>query len=96
MVIINEDSISEEKDELQNNEIEKGKDINDINEQLFLNNYQLSCSFDSFLSIFINTIYPAIIKNQNKENEINLKKIKKYKYYVKFIETLNQKRSKSR
>ena len=89
--IINKDSISEEKDELQNNEIEKEKDINDINEQLFLSNYQLSCSFDSFLSIFINTIYPAIIKNQNEENEINLKKNKKYKYYIKFIETLNQK-----
>ena len=64
--------MSEENDELQNNEIEKRNDINDVNKQLFLNNYQLSCSFDRFLSISINTIYPTIIKSQN--NEINLKK----------------------
>ena len=90
-----EDSKSDEKEEERNipneNEPEKEIDINDIKDNLFLSNFQLSCSFDSFLSIFINTIYPAILNNQFYVNEITLKNNKKYNYYIMFIEALSKK-----
>ena len=36
-------------------------DINNLNNRYFLTNYKLLCSFDSFLSIFINAIFPSIL-----------------------------------
>ena len=54
-----------------------------MHNRYFLTNYQLSCSFDSFLSIFINAIYPSILNKDLSRNKEMMNKIQKYKLYIK-------------
>ena len=65
-------------------------DTNNMDNRYFLTNYQLSCSFDSFLSIFINGIYPSILNKDLSRNKKMMNKIQKYKLYIKFIEELDK------
>ena len=58
---------------------------------MFLSNFKFSCSFDIFLSIFINTIYPKILNKKFYINEKIINNNKKYKNYIMFIEELSKK-----
>ena len=91
---INEiDELDETKKENFSSDNEKSDeqvDTNNMHNSYFLTNYQLSCSFDSFLSIFINAIYPSILNKDLSRNKKMMNKIQKYKLYIKFIEELDK------
>ena len=91
---INEnDELDETKKENFSSDNEKSDeqvDTNNMHNRYFLTNYQLSCSFDSFLSIFINAIYPSISNKDLSRNKKMMNKIQKYKLYIKFIEELDK------
>ena len=93
-ISINEvdESNETERENLSSNDEESDDqvDINSLHNRYFLTNYQLSCSFDSFLSIFINAIYPSILNKDFSRNKKMINKIKKYKLYIKFIEELDK------
>ena len=84
---INEiDELDETKKENFSSDNEKSDeqvDANNMHNRYFLTNYQLSCSFDSFLSIFINAIYPSILNKDLSRNKEMMNKIQKYKLYIK-------------
>ena len=66
----NIDNISDlnESEQNNNNNDILIRDINDLNNKYELINFKLSCSFDSFISIFIFSINPiikGIIKNES-------------------------------
>ena len=84
------DETKEENFSSNNEESDDQVNINNMHNRYFLTNYQLTYSFDSFLSIFINKIYPSILNKDFSRNKKMINKIKKYKLYIKFIEELDK------
>lgn len=80
-MIIYNDSENSDK-EIENLVIQANK----LNNRLGFNNKNNSCSFDSFLTSFINSIYPLLLNIDSNINKEDLLKINdNFSLYIKFI-----------
>ena len=68
-----------------------------MNNRIGFNNKNNSCSFDSFITCFINSIYPLLLKNDSNINKDDLLKINdNFSLYIKFIKYIINKNIKEK